>query len=180
MKTLKTILLVVAIIIAIPLISALFIKGEYSVEKEVVINKPLNDVFGFVKYLKNQEEFSVWSKMDPAMKRDFRGTDGQPGFISAWESKDENVGKGEQEIKTITENKRIEYELRFKEPFEATESAYLTTEAMSGNQTRVRWGFKGHMPYPMNFMSIFMNIEDMIGKDLQTGLVNLKMVLEKP
>jgi uncharacterized protein YndB with AHSA1/START domain len=179
MKTLKRILVVIAIIVAIPLIAALFVSSEYAVEKEVVVNKPLKDVFDYVKYLKNQDQYSKWAQMDPAMKKEFRGNDGEPGFVSAWESKNEEVGKGEQEIKKIVDYARIEYELRFKEPFESTEEAYMTTEPMGESQTRVKWGFKGKMPYPFNLMGAFMNVEDMIGKDLETGLVNLKVMLEK-
>jgi hypothetical protein len=35
------------------------------------------------------------------------------------------------------------------------------------------------MPYPMNLMLLCMNMDKMIGKDLETGLTNLKGVLEK-
>jgi hypothetical protein len=35
------------------------------------------------------------------------------------------------------------------------------------------------MAYPMNLMLVFMDMDAMLGKDLQTGLNNLKAVLEK-
>jgi hypothetical protein len=35
------------------------------------------------------------------------------------------------------------------------------------------------MPYPMNLMLLFMDMDGMLGKDLQQGLDNLKGVLEK-
>jgi uncharacterized membrane protein len=76
MKTLKKILIVVAIIIAIPLIIALFIKKEYAVEREITINKPKHDVFNYVRYLRHQDNYSKWVRMNPNMKKDFRGTDG--------------------------------------------------------------------------------------------------------
>jgi uncharacterized protein YndB with AHSA1/START domain len=179
MKIVKKILYVLAIIIAIPLISALFMKKEYAVEKEVIVNKPIKDVFEYVKYLKNQDHYSKWAQMDPAMKKEYKGTDGGPGFVYSWASASKDVGVGEQEIKKIVDNERIEYELRFKEPFESTEMAYMSTEQVADAQTRVKWGFKGKMPYPFNFMAVFMNMEEMIGNDLQTGLVNLKGVMEK-
>ena len=47
------------------------------------------------------------------------------------------------------------------------------------NQTKVKWGFNGKMNYPMNLMLVLMNMDAMIGKDLATGLQNLKAVLEK-
>jgi hypothetical protein len=55
----------------------------------------------------------------------------------------------------------------------------MITEAISPNQTKVKWGFDGKMPYPMNLMLPIMNMEEMLGKDLQDGLNNLKAVLEE-
>jgi uncharacterized protein YndB with AHSA1/START domain len=179
MKIIKRIIFVLLGILALALVVALFLPKEYAVEREIVINQPKDSVFNYLKYLKNQDNFSVWAKKDPAMKKTFTGVDGTVGAISAWNSKDKNLGVGEQEIKKITDGERIEYELRFKVPFEATDMAYITTEAISPNKTKVKWGFKGESPYPMNLMLAIMNMKDVLGKDLQEGLNNLKTVLEK-
>jgi hypothetical protein len=179
MKILKTILIVVAAIIVILLAIPLFLDKDYKVEREITINRSNQEVFDYVKMLKNQNDFSVWAKMDPNMKKDFKGTDGTVGFISAWESNHENVGKGEQEIKNIEQGKRIDYELRFKEPFESTAGASMSTEAVSETQSKVKWSFNGHMNYPMNIMTLFMDMDKMLGKDLSGGLKNLKDIMEK-
>jgi len=179
MKIVKKILIVLAIIIAIPLIIALFVKKDYAVQREVTIDKPKQEVFDYIKYLKNQDNYSKWNKIDPEMKKSYKGTDGTVGFISRWESNKKEVGWGEQEIKKITEGERIDFELRFIKPFEATEPAYMTTEAVIENQTKVVWGFSGHMNYPMNLMLLFMDMEEMIGGDLETGLNDLKTILEQ-
>ncbi|MNS29642.1 Polyketide cyclase / dehydrase and lipid transport [compost metagenome] len=178
MKVLKKILIALLIIIAILLIVALFVKKDYSVMREVVINKPQAEVFNYIKYLKNQNNYSKWATMDPNMIKTYTGTDGTVGFISAWDSKDEEVGKGEQEIKKITEGSRIDYELRFIKPFESTEQAYMITQATSPTQTKVTWGFEGHMSYPTNITMLFMDFDKMIGADLATGLDRLKTVME--
>ena len=178
MKILKKILLVLVGIIALVLIVALFVKKEYAVERDITIEKPKYEVFEYVKYLKNQDNFSKWATMDPAMIKEFRGTDGTVGFVSAWESENPDVGKGEQEIMKITEGARIDYEIRFLEPFEATDNAYMTTESVNDSLTKVSWGFNGKMNYPMNLMLLFMDMEKMLGGDLETGLTNLKGVLE--
>jgi hypothetical protein len=179
MKIFRKILLGFVIIIALALIIPLFTHKEYAVVREISINKPKAQVFEYVKYLKNQNEFSVWARMDPSMKKEFRGTDGTVGFVSAWNSQDENVGKGEQEIKKISDGERIDYELRFIEPFEATDYAYMITENENDNATKVKWGFNGKMDYPMNMMLLVMDMDKMLGKDLETGLQNLKSNLEK-
>lgn len=175
MKILVRILIVVVVIIAIPLIMALFIKNEYSVEREATINKPKQEVFSYVKHLKNQDGYNKWIMMDPGMERNFRGTDGTIGFIYAWDS--EKAGKGEQEIKTIEEGERLELELRFIKPFESIANTQFTTESVAENQTKVSWKMEGQNPYPFNFMNLFM--DNMLGKDLETSLAGLKSILEK-
>ncbi len=179
MNLMKKIGVAVLIIIALPLITAIFTKKEYTVLRETAINRSKADVFSYIKLLKNQENYSKWAQMDTKMKKTYQGTDGTVGFISGWESANKDVGKGEQEIKKIIDGDRIDYELRFIEPFQATEQAYMAVESISDEQTKVKWGFNGHMAYPMNLMMLFMNFEEMIGKDFEIGLNGLKQILEK-
>lgn len=178
MRILKRILFVLLAIVGLVLITALFVKNDMHAEREVIINKPKEEVFNYVKYLKNQNDYSKWGTMDPEMKKEFRGTDATVGFVSAWESQKDDVGKGEQEIKGIKEGERIDYELRFLEPWESTASAYMITETVSGNQSKVKWGFDGKMTYPFNIMFLFMDMEDM-RDDFEEGLQKLKKQLEK-
>lgn len=176
----KKIVIGLLILIALPLVAAVFIPKEYAVEREIVINRPREQVFEYVKFLKNQDNFSKWASMDPHMEKTYRGTDGTVGFVSAWASDSSDVGSGEQEITALNEGERIDYELRFKEPFESTSPAYMLTEAQGENQTSVKWGFQGRMDYPMNLMLVVMDFEEMIGNDLETGLQQLKTILERP
>jgi len=113
------------------------------------------------------------------MKKEYRGIDGTPGFVSAWESNDKNVGKGEQKIKKIIEGDRIDYEIRFIKPFAGVANAYMKTTSVSNNRTMVAWGFDSKMKFPMNLMLLFVNMEKMIGKDFETGLLKLKNLMEK-
>ncbi|WP_308443275.1 MULTISPECIES: SRPBCC family protein [unclassified Shewanella] len=174
----KKFLLLLLVIIALPFIAALFVDKNYSVATQITIDKPVAEVFDYVKYLKNQDHYSVWAQMDPYMQKTYRGIDGMTGFTAGWSSDKEEVGVGEQEIVRIDEGKRIDYELRFYKPFESTDFAYMETEAISANQTRVIWGFGGHLDYPMNLMFLFIDFEGMITNDLSQGLQQLKTVVE--
>jgi hypothetical protein len=179
MRILKKIVFVLFAIIALLLVMALFVKKDYAVVREITINKPKTVVFEYVKFLKNQDNYSVWARMDPNAKKEYRGNDGTVGFVSAWDSDVKDVGKGEQEITKITPEERLDVELRFLKPFKSTDYAYMITENVSENQTKVMWGFTGKMPYPMNLMLLCMNMDKVLGKDLETGLSNLKATLEK-
>lgn len=158
---------------------ALFLKKEYTVTREIIIGQPRQKVFDYIKYLRNQDNFSKWATMDPAMKKEYRGTDGSTGFVSAWDSENKNVGKGEQEIVKITDGERVDFRIHFMKPFDGLAKAYMATHIESENQTRVTWSFDSELKYPMNLMLLFMNMEKMIGNDLQVGLNNLKTQLEK-
>jgi hypothetical protein len=151
---------------------------DYKVEREITINKPRADVLAYTKMLKNQNDWGPWVKKDPAIKMDYKGNDGEVGFVSAWESKLEDVGVGEQEIKKITNNE-IDTEIRFKVPFESTNQGYMMFDEVSPTQTKVKWGMSGSFARPMNLMMLAMDMDKEVGKDFNEGLTNLKSILEK-
>lgn len=176
MNTLIAILLIVAGIVALLLIMALFMKKEHYVRREIIIDAPGQKVFDYLKLLKNQEQFNKWAKTDPGRKETCKGTDGTPGFIYAW-SGDRAAGVGEKEIKRIVEGKRIETEIRFVKPMRVTASVIMETESVSGNQTKVYFSNGGTLAYPLNIMIPI--AEKNFAKDLDTSLATLKNMLEK-
>ena len=179
-KVLLAIAALIVLLVAAVVILAFTVSPDYKVEREVTINRPKSDVFAYVKKLKNQNTWGPWFKKDPAMKQDFKGEDGYIGFVSAWKSTNPEIGEGEQEIKNIVEGSRLDTELRFIKPFESTNQAFITTEATGNTSTRVRWGFTGSMPRPMNLMLLMMDMDKEVGKDFQEGLSNLKEIMETP
>jgi Polyketide cyclase / dehydrase and lipid transport len=177
-------ILIAILVIAVLLIGALAILAfmaptDFKVEREITINKPKAEVFGYLKLIKNQSVWGPWFKKEPTMKQEFRGTDGTVGFTAYWNGTTDDVGEGEQEIKRIVEGERIDTELRFKRPFESKADAYLLTDAAGENQTKVKWGFSSSMPRPMNLMLLVMDMDKEVGKDFGEGLASLKTILEK-
>ena len=179
----KILLAIVALIvvgIAVVAVAAIVTPTECRVEREVTINRPKAAVFDYVRYLKHQNTWGPWFKKDPGMKQEFRGNDGYVGFVSAWKSDHGDVGSGEQEIKRIVDGERIDTELRFTDPYESKNDAYLTTEATGPETTKVKWGFTASVPRPLNVMMLAVDMDAMIGKDFEEGLSNLKRILETP
>lgn len=170
----------IVLIIGCVVVAVLMAPTDIKVERSVTINKPKAEVFAYVKMLKNQNNWGPWYKKDPSMKIETRGTDGTPGFVTSWNSTNKDVGEGEQEIKKIAEGERVDTELRFKRPFETKSDAYMITEAAGDNQTKVRWGFSGSMPRPMNLLLLVMDMDKEVGKDFDDGLSSLKAIMEKP
>ena len=174
MSTLLYILLGIVLLI---IILGMIAPKTYEVNRSIVVNKPLSEVFNYLKLLKNQEDWSPWAERDPNMKKTFSGTDGEVGFISAWESDHKQVGSGEQEIIGIDENKEMRTQLRFLKPFKSQSDAYMRVADADG-ETEVIWGFSGNNKFPMSIMMLFMNMEKAIGGDFEQGLAKLKTTLE--
>jgi hypothetical protein len=177
MKILKRIAIGLLGLVVLLLLAALFVKNEYTVERNVAINKPNGQVFGYVKLARNQDNFNKWILSDPQIKKSYRGgSDGTVGFVYAWESKG-SAGKGEQEIKRIREGEEVDFAVRFIKPFEGEAAAIMKTEPLAANQTKLTWRMEGRNHYPLNLMNLF--VPDLLGKDLETSLGNLKTLLEK-
>ena len=168
--------ILLGLVVLIAILAAIAPK-TYNVSRSIEISRPKAEVFDYLKYLKNQDEWSPWAKRDPNMEQKFTGTDGEVGAISYWNGNKE-VGEGEQELTKIIDGERIESELRFLKPWKSESDAYLVTEAIDTNTTKVTWGFSGHNKFPMSIMMLFMNMDKMIGKDFEEGLVSLKEKME--
>jgi len=176
MKIIKIILIGIVSISALLLIIAIFLPKDYIVTQSVVINRPQEDVFNYVKMIDNQKYYSIWVMEDPNSLMTNKGVDGTVGYISAWDSQNKNVGKGEQEIMKIS-NERIDVDLRFVRPFKSEAKASTTCRAIDNNKTEVINEFYGHSGYPMNLMTVFM--KGFLGDAMQKNLTNLKGILEK-
>ena len=151
---------------------------DFKYEREITINRPSDAVFAYLKPLKNFKNWNPFAKKDAQVRIEYRGTDETVGFMSAWEGNRE-VGSGEQEITKIVDGKRIEFELRFKKPFKATNSAYFSVEPVGGTQSKVRWAMTGKSSFPMSVVGLVINCEKMVGKEFESGLAQLKTLLEK-
>lgn len=169
------ILIILVIIIVLPLIIALFISKEYNVEGSIIINKPKHEVFDYVKFIENQEQYNKWAKQDPDMKTTHKGVDGTVGFIYTWNG-NKKGGEGEQEITGLTDGERITIEIRFVRPFKSVAHTYMITEAVSEHSTKLIWGLTGKSNYPMNLMTAMM--KGPLLRDLQISLNDLKALLE--
>jgi len=163
-------------IIIFILIVALFVEKDYRIQREIVINRPKSQVFSYLKFLQNQDNFSKWVMVDPAMRKTFKGIDGTVGAAYAWEG-NKKAGKGEQEIKKITEGERIDIEIRFEKPMKSVAQVAFVTTTVTENQTKVAWVMNGRSEYPMNIMTAVM--KGILGKDMETSLQTLKTILER-
>jgi uncharacterized protein YndB with AHSA1/START domain len=171
--------IIIAVVILIPLIAGAVMSEDYVIETELNINKPKAEVFGYLKYLRNADQFNKWVMTDPNMRKEFIGTDATEGFIYKWDSDMKNVGAGEQEIKQLIDGEKVDYEIRFTRPFANVCGAAIVTKSAGDGTTNVAWSFYGKRSFVMRIFHFLFNLKKVLQKDLHTSLVNLKNVLEQ-
>jgi len=88
------------------------------------------------------------------------------------------VGKGRMEITDASPLSKVTIKLDFVRPIEGHNVAEFTLKA-EGDSTGVTWAMQGPNPYIAKVMSIFLIMDNMRGKEFETGLANLKALTEK-
>jgi uncharacterized protein YndB with AHSA1/START domain len=172
-----TIVTVIIIAIAAVLIYAATRPDAFTVQRAATIKAPAQRVFPLINDFHNWPSWSPWEKLDPAMKKTISGSPSGKGAIYEWEG-NSKAGKGRMEITDSTPPSKVNINLDFEKPFRAnnkTEIALLP----QGDSTNVTWKMTGSSPFMMKVMGIFMNMDNMIGKDFEAGLASIRAIAEK-
>ena len=176
LKTLAIIGVVVVVAIAGILLYAATKPDSFRVQRVVLINAPSDKVFPLINDIKAWTVWSPYEKKDPAMKRTYGAVTAGKGATYAWEG-DKNVGQGSIEM-IESSPRKIVIKLDFLKPFEAHNMGEFLLEP-KGDSTSVTWATYGPSPYMSKVIGTFMNIDDMIGRDFERGLADLKAAAEK-
>jgi hypothetical protein len=111
------------------------------------------------------------------MQRTYSGSASGRGAIYAWDGNN-SAGSGRMEILDTSAPSKIVIKLDFFKPFEGHNTAEFTM-LPQGNATNVTWLMHGPAPFMSRLMQVFMSMDNMIGKDFEIGLANLKRLTEK-
>ena len=113
----------------------------------------------------------------PCDEKTYGGSESGKGAYYTWEGNQE-VGQGEITIAETTPPNQLVFDLHMMKPFEGRNIATFTLTP-AGDATTVTWSLDDKQKLMMKVMSLFVNMDKMIGKDFETGLANLKQVVEK-
>jgi hypothetical protein len=173
----------IALIVALAALAAIAVllavaatrPGTFRIERSVRIAAPVTAVAGLVEDFHQWQRWSPWEAIDPTLQRSFDGAARGVGAVYAWRGTGK-AGTGRMEI-TAAAADRTTIRLDFLKPFEA----HNTTEfdyAAAGAGTELRWAMFGPRPFPIKLMTIFMDMDGLVGKDFEKGLQALKREAE--
>lgn len=174
---LETIALIVVLLLAALLLYAATRPDSFRVQRSLRIEAPADKIFPLINDLRGFATWSPYDKKDPAMRRTHSGAACGPGARYAWDG-NKDVGAGSQEIIESTPNTLVRMRLDFIRPFEASNSVDFTL-VPQGGASEVTWALYGPSPFISKLMGLVFDMDQMIGKDFEAGLVSLKAAAEK-
>jgi Polyketide cyclase / dehydrase and lipid transport len=176
-EVIAIIAVVLAIAIAVVLILAATKPNTLRVQRATSIKAPADRIFPLISDFHQWRIWSPYENKDPAMKRTYEGAESGRGAVYAWDGNN-NVGSGRMEILDASVPSKITIKLDFFKPFEGHNTAEFTM-LPQGDVTNLTWTMVGPAVFMSKVMQVFMNLDNMIGRDFEAGLANLKKLAEK-
>lgn len=162
--------------IAVILIIAALKPGHFQIQRSMRIDAPAENIFPFINDMQNFLRWSPFEK-DPQNKRTFSGPPAGAGALYVWDG-NRHVGAGLVEITESVPHSKIVMKLNMDRPFTARNIVVFTL-APAGGGTDVTWNMSGPQPYMAKVMSTIINCDNMVGKQFNKGLTDLKSLAEK-
>jgi len=175
------IIAVIAVIFALGIVVVVILAatkpGSFSVRRATSVKAPAERIFPLISDFHQWGGWSPYENKDPAMKRSYSGASSGRGAIYAWDG-NRNVGSGRMEILDASAPSKIVIKLDFFTPFEGHNTAEFTMLPQDDG-TGVTWSMHGPAPFMSRLMQVFINLDNMIGRDFEIGLANLKKLAER-
>jgi uncharacterized protein YndB with AHSA1/START domain len=176
----KKVLLGVGAVLALALLVILGLAATkpatFRVERKATIAAPAATVFANLNDFHRWAAWSPWEKLDPGMKKQYSGSASGAGSVYEWQG-NKDVGKGRMTITDSRPNDHVTIHLEFLEPFPGDNQTTFTVNP-SGTSSEVSWLMTGPNSFMGKVMSVFADMDTLIGGDFQRGLDNLKQVSE--
>lgn len=173
---LNLIMIVIFALIAGIFIYAMTKPDIFRVERSISIKASPEKIFPLINDFHWWDVWTPYNK-DPAMKKIYSGSGSGKGAHYAWEGNKE-VGVGEITISESTPPNKLVFDLHMVKPFEGRNVAEINLDA-SGDSTIVTWILIDKHNVMLKIVSLFVNLDNTIGKDFEIGLANLKAIAEQ-
>jgi hypothetical protein len=128
-----------------------------------------------VPLIANLHRFNEWNpfiKADPGARLRYSGAEAGAGAHCGWSSAGE-AGVGTMTVAQVTPE-AISMDLNFEKPFSAQNKVAFRLAPNRSGGTDVRWTMTGKRPFLHRVLAIFINFDEMIGGQFDSGLRDLK------
>lgn len=149
----------------------------FRIQRSIIIQAPPEKVFPLLDNLHNWPQWAPQDQEDPTMQRSYIGPESGVGAVSDWKGSGSS-GKGRMTIVESAPPRSITIDVDWVKPFTTRNVNQFTLEP-DGSSTRVTWSMQGPNLFPMKLLSVFTNLDRVMGKHFEDGLANLKVRAER-
>ena len=177
MSLLWIVVIAVVAVVAALLALAATRPATFRIHRAAVIQAPPERIYPFISDFHNWVYWSPYEKLDPTMRKSYTGSANGQGAVYEWEG-NSKAGQGRMEITDTSAPSRVIIKLDFLKPFEGHNISEFSLDGKD-NSTQVTWAMHGPNSYMAKAMSIFISMDQLLGKEFENGLANLKAAAEK-
>lgn len=177
MMILLVIVILVLLVLTGILVYAATKADQYLVERSIQIDAAPEQIFPLINDLHAMNRWNPFLLRDPGIQGYYNDITAGVGASYSFDgSKD--IGAGHMSITKSKPFSQVDMSLVMLKPFPGANeiSFYLHPEADS---TQVSWHMRGKAPYIMKVMSLFFNMDAVVGKAFEQGLADLKKRVEQ-
>ncbi len=147
---------------------------SFRVARSTTVQAPPERLHGLIADLR---QFKTWNPFDrdPASQGSYRGP--AAGVGAAYDFAGGSAGDGSLRIVDATPS-RVTMELHMRKPLETRNNVQFTLQPRDGG-TEVTWAMDGPMPFVSKVMTLFVDMDRMLGGQFESGLADLKRAAER-
>ena len=175
-KILLGLLAVVVVVVLGVVIAASMQPDVVHVERSTAANATPEDVYPLIDDYTMFVQWSPWTGRDPDQVSEFSNPPSGKDAWYTWNG-NEDVGRGKMTTLSADPPNRVVQDLEFFEPWPSKAEVYLAVEPTDSGVT-ITWGFDQPADFMTKVMTLFMDMDEMLGGDFAEGLVNLKGMAE--
>lgn len=149
--------------------------SAFRVERSVTIAAPASVVFSHLADFRQWTARSPYEKLDPAARKTYSGPATGPGSVFHYVGK--KLGEGRMTVLDEEPNRRLAIQAEFIKPFHATNRIDFTLSP-AANGVTVTWAMSGNNNSVFKAITAVVNMDQVLGKEFETGLTDLKCVTE--
>ncbi len=150
--------------------------ARFRVQRSITINSDPGAVYPLIADFHHWPKWAPQDREDPTMRRNYAGPAAGTGAQSVWQSSG-SAGAGLMEIQNATPSSQVRVRVDWTKPFKTTNINTFDLQS-NGSGTQVTWTMEGPNLFPMKLMSLFINMDKMMGKHFESGLAQLKSAAE--
>jgi len=151
--------------------------SAYRIERSAPVAAPPEVVYAQIADFHRWPAWSPWAHLDPQMTVQYGGAPSGAGAVYEWSGSDK-VGQGRMTIVGARAPEEVDIRLEFIKPWSQTSRTQFLLKPEAGG-TRVSWVMSGENDFVGKAYGVFVNMDEVVGRDFDKGLASLRAAAEE-